>query len=1006
MRQEIELYLDNKQIIFSEPPEVLFTFCRTDYTNPTLIKNSFTKTVTIEGTPENNKVFGEIYLLGRTQNELMYNPSKRVPFQLFSNGDLVETGYAKLDNVIKDGYKIKYEVTLYGGLGDFFYGLSYGFDYDDYDSDTEQTKDEELKLKDLTYYSPSADDDTEFNFNITKDAVYNAWRVLGGYTSPTGDNEKWKYINFAPAYNGLPDDFDSNKVLINTSGYTGGCKLSVQSGATVDGVTYTGQTIAELQTIPTGITIDGTSYTTANGYAMAELRENLTEWEIRDLRSYLQRPVLRVKGFIEAVQRYAREKGDYTLNLDSDFFNANNPYYDKAWITLPMLQNLNGEYAEQEAEGVLQLGLPSEERTAMVRKGDWNTGTLVTSYDVYGLPFADTMQGASITIKFSTDTTLVPPLTQIVNELRTSYMYYNSTDNIYTLPDYLSNYDFQLIAYDNNNNVVNSSEHHLFTSLYWGANGNRGYFDKRWSSLYPITNSIEHRGTFKQNTSIPSGDVYVWHDEDNTNSFTISLKKENVQFNTLKLVITKNFAYTDAWERLWSDSPDFYTAQLSYILKDDTSLILCHSENYILNVVKSSVIFKPSDAKMKSNQLITKSKLLSQDGTPADYLISYCKLFNLYFDKDPIDKVITIRTRANFYDGNVIDLEDKIDRSKEIKITPIASDNKWYNFNYTQGDKAEMENRYYNTWGTDFGKQKVKTEYNFDNSSKDLLEGNIYNNGITVQEKSKYYVTNLRDSKVIPTFMLEWSDFKLFRITQASVETPDEFYISQPTLNRTLWYNGSDGGRYDFYPKLQLHATSNDPIDGSNVLVFYGGTETTVCSSGGTGYNVFFNITDDLGEMYSLNGEQTCWLYTNTTTDALGRVIARRTTNTTGRPILPVFNRYIMSGTNIETTWDFGKCNELFVPNVTYIDGNPTIYDKYWKQYVSDLYHTTTRVVECYVKMDGKVEGDWLKHFYYFDDSIWCLTKIEDYNITSFDTTKCQFVKVGDINDYRYWYTN
>ena len=243
-------------------------------------------------------------------------------------------------------------------------------------------------------------------------------------------------------------------------------------------------------------------------------------------------------------------------------------------------------------------------------------------------------------------------------------------------------------------------------------------------------------------------------------------------------------------------------------------------------------------------------------------------------------------------------------------------------------------------------------------------------------------------------------------MTEGGINTTDEFYISQPTPQKTLWYNNTDSGRYDFYPKLQLHTTNNDPIDGSNVLVFYGGAKYTVIQSGTSFYNVFFSITDDVGEMYNLNGDQACWLYTYGVTDANGNTIAKRLTNNTGRPWLPVFNRYIMSGTNIVKTWDFGKCNELFVPETEYGENYPTIYDRYWKQYVSDLYHTTTRVVECYVKLDGKVEGDWLKHFYYFDDSIWCLTKIEDYNITSFDTTKCQFVKVGDISDYRYWYTN
>jgi hypothetical protein len=106
-----------------------------------------------------------------------------------------------------------------------------------------------------------------------------------------------------------------------------------------------------------------------------------------------------------------------------------------------------------------------------------------------------------------------------------------------------------------------------------------------------------------------------------------------------------------------------------------------------------------------------------------------------------------------------------------------------------------------------------------------------------------------------------------------------------------------------------------------------------------------------------------------------------------------------MTGSEITKTLDFGKCNEVFVPNAFYGD-DPTIFDQWWKNYISDLYNVNTRVVECYVKLDGKVEGDWLRHFYFFDNSIWCLVKIEDYNCTAFNTTKCQFVKVADMNNY------
>lgn len=1004
MRQEVNLYIGGKELFFSEPPEILFTFQRTDYTNPTIIKNNYTKTITVEGTPENNKVFGELHLLERTQNDVLFNPAKRVDFELYINGDLTETGYAKLDNIIKNKHKITYELTLYGGLGDFFYGLSYGFDYDDYDSTTEQSKDEELRLKDLTYYSEAADDDTEFNFSINKDAVWKAWRVICGFeTSQTSADTKWNYINFAPCYNGLPNDFDADKVLINTNGYEGGCRLSVPAGASVNGTTYQDQTIANLNSIPTAITIDSENYVTADGYALAELRESLTEWEVRDLRSYLQRPILRLKGLIGAIQRYASEKGGYTLKLDSNFFNSSNPYYEKAWITLPMLQNLNGEYKEEEITGAtVSLIYAGDTEYNDGKDGIYNKKRLVTKYNVYVSPTsAEYFRGGSITVKFSANAT-AGQMYDRTNNLKTTYYNSYETATSTVIRTYLSVYDVQLVAYDDAHNIVNTSKHHMFSSKfeYDGKMTNIRTYGGRWMNLPSYNESYDHYGRFMSTATTYETRDFKWQDDGTAiDEFTISLQDENAQYNSMELIITKHISYTDEWTDL--DQTCYRT--LLHDLEDQYVHYIpipWMMNNYAIPMVKSSITYKPSNEFMKSNQLITKKKLLSQDGTPAKYLIDYCKLFNLYFDKDPVRKIVTIRTRANFYAEDIINLEDKIDRSKEIKVVPIAAENKWYDFNFTQGDKSEFEKRYYETWGTDFGKQKVKTDYNFDNSSKDLLEGNIFNNSITALEKSKYFVSKFgRSNIIIPAFSHEWSDFKLFKIAEGGIETPDEFYLAQPTPQGTKWYNSADGGRYDFYPKLQLHTSNNDPIDGSNVLVFFDGVKFTTVNSGNSIYNVNFYITDDVGEMSLVNSDQTCWLYTNTTTDAFGNTIARNLLNNYGRPCLPIFNRYMMTGEEITHCYDFGKCNELFVPNVEYGD-DPTIYDKWWRNYIADLYNVNTRVVEAYVKLDGKVEGDWLKHFYYFDNSIWCLTKIVDYNCTAFGTTRCQFVKVGDIENY------
>ena len=47
---------------------------------------------------------------------------------MLKDGNLVEQGYVKLNNIIYDGDEYTYEITLYGELGNLLYGLSYNID--------------------------------------------------------------------------------------------------------------------------------------------------------------------------------------------------------------------------------------------------------------------------------------------------------------------------------------------------------------------------------------------------------------------------------------------------------------------------------------------------------------------------------------------------------------------------------------------------------------------------------------------------------------------------------------------------------------------------------------------------------------------------------------------------------------------------------------------------------------------------------------------------------------
>ena len=77
-----------------------------------------------------------------------------------------------------------------------------------------------------------------------------------------------------------------------------------------------------------------------------------------------------------------------------------------------------------------------------------------------------------------------------------------------------------------------------------------------------------------------------------------------------------------------------------------------------------------------SDAPITKKMLLKTESSPADYLLSYSKLFGLYFVKDVDSKTITIYSRNSFFKNEVENWTDRIDYSKDITITPILFDKK------------------------------------------------------------------------------------------------------------------------------------------------------------------------------------------------------------------------------------------------------------------------------------------------------------------------------------------
>lgn len=307
MKRRISLYIDGRKADLSDDSLVLWTWTREQLGSPAVVKNAYTKQVTLPGTPANEAIFGHYGRLDRlTSNPsggygLDFNALKRTPFAIYDDTSaLLESGYLKLDSVASDAKGVRsYKVTLYGGLGEFLYGLMY-------DADGKART-----LASLWYWTPEAGVDPEdepLYVEVFADDVKASWAYLKT-ADPDSLSNLYDVIGFAPAYNGIPPkEFDSQHSIQGA----GSAFLPVPSGkdAPWDDGTY--------------------------AYTLVSHPAKYTEWEMRDLRAYLQRPVVRLRAVIEALCK-PYNNGGWTAVLDPTFFTKTNPFYSSSWITLPML---------------------------------------------------------------------------------------------------------------------------------------------------------------------------------------------------------------------------------------------------------------------------------------------------------------------------------------------------------------------------------------------------------------------------------------------------------------------------------------------------------------------------------------------------------------------------------------------------------------------------------------------------------------------------------------------
>ena len=925
---DIRLYIDNMQVDLNNELQILFNWQESDLSNPTVIKNGYSKTIVLQGTDNNNKIFGHfwnlerylVYNSGNTRTD--FNPSYRVPFTLYYNSSIYEKGYVKLQRVIRNNGVNRYEIGLFGGLGTFLYNLS-----------TDWNTGVKKSLADLNFFGKRkpkiysidanigntsttvedtvANSDTDLSFTINADTILDAW------TNISNNNGKWSVINFAPTYNGFPSNIDTDKVLINFNNMSG---------------------------LETSVT-DGTSaFTAHNGYALGKLPSKLTMEETKDYRSYLQTPIVRTKSIIDAICMKENNNGKYDngyeVVLDEDFFNPSNPYYWDSWITLPKLNLSYTTVGGTEVD--LGTVTPSYDYTTsngrtlaiLVDNPVGTTNKIKVSFDLQiTVPnaTADRLYLAAINRKWSVINALA--IQAYASNSLTDSEYIFGSSSIEWLTNKLSNGAIYTCDYAKSNGTFTPKVNNT-------SNIEDGSFVRVAQNIYRWNRQIVLECDLPENENVIKIDFQLANSKG-------SVTDRNKLCTSITPVVGQNSLYT------WS-------MQSVTLLNSDMALIKTSTENFY------------------SNQVITKDALLATSYSPAEFLVSFCKMFGLYLHKDIVEDKIYITTRNNFYKrDNIINLEDIIDLSKDLEINPVYVDTNYVSLTNEAEESASII-EYKDKYGKEFGQKVVDTGFEFNADTKELNNG-VFKTAVQIKEQSQYFYKN-KDGK--NPYVYNGFNYTLYQDGQytGSTKTVD---VDKKEIS-TYFDSFNDNYKYyDVMSKAQFEDKEHKGLPTENVFLFFNGYENV----NGMGYY----LTDDIQEMSYLNNKP-CWLMTNSEKDANGKKIAIAINN------LPRFSRYFEGNHWMMYSFDYGSPRELFVPDIQNNDeGN--IYHIYFKNYFEDLYDVNTKVVTCYIKADDLTE-DTLRNIYWFRNGLWRINKIYDYNPLSPNTTKCEFIKIQDLANF------
>ena len=908
----IELYIENKKIDITDDLEINFTYENIDPDKLSAIKNSFSKTVNIPGTANNNITFGHIFrydkyiqLGGDTNIDNNYDPHKKANWFINKNGAVINRGYCTLDNIIvRNEREVTYQLTLYGGIGEFFYALTYN----------EDGSPKTLYDMFWNWYPKvglighsSALNESEENvktlYKCSADIVASTYHELNPLYHSSGTTEIDKDVVFIPCYTGLYEDFDSKHMLVSTFNQNYITSPSYMSE----------QTKLKLQSsFPDSYTENDKTYTTLDKnfsstggyrYGLVTFSRDVDPWEAGDLRINELPIGIRLSKMMEVISQ-PNNNGGYQVIWDDEIKNSYHWLY--SWIMLGKIKQdknelnilsfspsttydgqyttINVDYQTGEGDCVntaTSYDLPQNVNT--VQKGNYNfylnvfpnLTFLCADFEYWNARYNDYMSGSMhdngstfryvwttpvLVHKIYSGTTLIKTIADI---------FYFSTNPI--------NYYF---GYNKKSNVSANDIKNVLNGQINARFMNSGeYIDQfRYHNCKLENPEVSGEGYIKQvafncaneqiitnlnfNSDISDFRVeqsqgIMWTNLSNTTAITSGLYGvDDISFN----IRTTGESNSPSGLPVSAEAPYGFVTSNAYSVWPYNMFSLQTNQNnswayFNMNEVMNNGILTAKDSGFNIINL-DKKTLFANSQSPMKYLSGFCKLMNYKFICDDTNKKIYIHTLKNYYLDRTIDINDRVDIGRDINIKNITTKNKTINIGL---DTPESYSTYiFNKISMDkFNTKRYDTGIKYNASETNLLNDLTYKNLLEWQQSSVYYNLNPQFPRPYNVQSISWTLFNVNSQDSEEIEKKEIFTVGTPSNTTSLL------AKSDFLPKIGLFDKDNKTIDFESSLVFLNGfVRNYDYSLVGSNYVISPRVcfSNDMYEQYFLN-QARCYIY-------------------------------------------------------------------------------------------------------------------------------------------------